>query len=135
MRLSASLSDVAKIAAASGGAGGIGNNALATKLAGLRDATVTVYDTTGTSVATTTLGGYFRDAVAEAGLDTNQAQAQSAVNETLMNQADARRQSVSGVATDEELVALIKHQQAYAAAARLVSVVDEMSKTLIDLGR
>jgi flagellar hook-associated protein 1 FlgK len=135
MRLSTNLADLAQIAAASGGAGGIGNNALATRLAGLRDATVTVYDTTGTSVATTTLGGYFRDAVAEAGLDTNEAQSQNAVNETLMNQADARRQSVSGVATDEELVALIKHQQAYAAAARLVSVVDEMSKTLIDLGR
>ena len=51
-----------------------------------------------------------------------------------MGQADSRRESVSAVATDEELVGLIKQQQAYAAAAHLISAVDEMSKTLLSIG-
>ena len=47
----------------------------------------------------------------------------------------AGRMSVSGVSTDEELISVIQHQHSYQAAARLVSVVDEMTQTLIDLGR
>jgi len=39
------------------------------------------------------------------------------------------------VSTDEELVSVIQHQHAYAAAARLVTVVDEMMQTLVDLGK
>jgi flagellar hook-associated protein FlgK len=36
---------------------------------------------------------------------------------------------------DEEMVRLIEHQQAYAAAARLVKFADEMLQELINLGR
>jgi flagellar hook-associated protein 1 FlgK len=42
---------------------------------------------------------------------------------------------VSGVSTDEELISVIEHQHAYQAAARLVNVVNDMTQTLIDLGR
>ena len=40
--------------------------------------------------------------------------------------------SVSGVSTDEELIAIIQHQHAYQAAARLVSVVNDMMDALVD---
>ena len=42
---------------------------------------------------------------------------------------------MSGVSTDEELIKVIEAQHAYQGAARLVSVVDEMMQTLVDLGR
>jgi flagellar hook-associated protein 1 FlgK len=135
MRLDSSLSDVTKISASASSATGPANNGAALSIAGLRDSTLNFYDAGGTQIASTTLGTFYRDAVAMVGLASVQAANAATVHETLANQADTRRQSVSGVATDEELVGLIKHQQAYAAAARLVKVVDEMAQTLIDLGR
>ena len=47
--------------------------------------------------------------------------------------ANARVSSDSGVNLDEELTALTSYQQAYAAGARLLSVVDQMYKSLLDI--
>ena len=55
------------------------------------------------------------------------------VDGSIATQSDSRRQSVSGVSVDEELVRLIKFQQTYAAAARLISAADAMAQTLLDL--
>ena len=49
------------------------------------------------------------------------------------HQADARRQASSGVNTDEELIQMMKAQQAYTAAAKMIKVVDEMTATLLQL--
>jgi flagellar hook-associated protein 1 len=57
------------------------------------------------------------------------------IHGTLAHQSDMRRQSVSGVSTDEELIRVMQHQQAYTAAARLVTVVDEMIQTVLDMKR
>lgn len=43
-----------------------------------------------------------------------------------------QREAVSGVSLDEEMTNLIKFQRAYEAAARLITVADEMLKTLIE---
>jgi flagellar hook-associated protein 1 FlgK len=40
---------------------------------------------------------------------------------------------VSGVSVDEEMVALISQQQAYAAAARIVSVANEMMQSVLEM--
>ncbi|MBA4158144.1 MAG: hypothetical protein H0X65_11790 [Gemmatimonadetes bacterium] len=69
----------------------------------------------------------------ETGLKVNAATSAATVYEALAAQADIRRASVSGVSVDEELVQLIRHQQAYAAATRLVSAADEMAKAIINL--
>ncbi|OGQ98615.1 MAG: flagellar hook-associated protein FlgK [Deltaproteobacteria bacterium RIFOXYD12_FULL_55_16] len=42
------------------------------------------------------------------------------------------RDSVSGVSLDEEMASLIKYQQAYTAATRLITMSDEMLKDLLD---
>jgi flagellar hook-associated protein 1 FlgK len=42
---------------------------------------------------------------------------------------------VSGVNIDEEMVNLIRFQNAYQAAARLVSTADEMLQTILDMKR
>jgi flagellar hook-associated protein 1 FlgK len=49
------------------------------------------------------------------------------------DQADARRQSVSGVSTDEELVNMMRVQQSYQAATKMIKVADEMMQTLLSL--
>ena len=50
---------------------------------------------------------------------------------TLAEQGDARRQSVSGVSTDEELVNMMRVQQSYTAATKLIKTADEMLQTLL----
>lgn len=52
--------------------------------------------------------------------------------ELLTSQLDSRRQSVSGVSIDEELTNMVRFQQAYNAAARLITAVDEMLDALIN---
>ena len=42
---------------------------------------------------------------------------------------------MSGVSTDEELIDIIQHQHAYQAAARLVSVVNDMMDALVTMGQ
>ncbi len=76
---------------------------------------------------------HYRGTVAGVALQASSAAGSAAVYETLASQADTRRVSVSGVSTDEELVQLMRHQQAYAAAAKLVSAADEMAQTVLNM--
>ena len=46
-----------------------------------------------------------------------------------------QRNSISGVSLDEEMADLTKFQKAFAASARLVSTVDDMLNTIVNLGR
>lgn len=80
-------------------------------------------------------GDHYRATVTELAVNTNLAADSAEVHGTLVEQIDTRRKSVSGVSTDEELIKVMQHQQAYTAAARLVTVVDEMMQTVLGLGR
>ena len=71
--------------------------------------------------------------VVNLGTVVNGAENDSTVYSSLAGQAASRRESLSGVSTDEELVLVMQHQQAYSAAARLVTVVDEMMQTILQL--
>lgn len=57
------------------------------------------------------------------------AEAAGSVSETLRAQRDA----LSGVSLDEEAVALLRYQQSYQGAARLIAAVDEMMQTILQL--
>lgn len=116
---------------------GSSDNRLALAMAGLRDSPVTITVASGSyaGVTTATFGDYYNGVVTGLGTLTQAAGQSATVYGTLADQADARRSSVSGVSTDEELVALMGHQQAYAAAAHLVSVADEMAQTILDMVR
>ncbi len=65
-------------------------------------------------------------AVASANAKTN-ADAATSVHQTL----DAQREALSGVSLDEEAINLIRQQRAFQGAARLVSAIDELMRTLI----
>ncbi|WP_373058951.1 flagellar basal body rod C-terminal domain-containing protein, partial [Gemmatimonas sp.] len=130
---SAILSDPLRIAA-SGNANGPTDNSVAQGLAGLRivDNTVSWTSSTG-ATETGSFLSFFRGLVTRIGIDTAAADDNATVYRSLADQADARRQSVSGVSTDEELVNMMRVQQSYQAATKMIKVADEMMQTLLSL--
>ena len=80
-----------------------------------------------------TFGAYYGDFVADIGLAVSSAESGFQTHDALRSQADARRSEVSGVSVDEELVDLMRFQQAFAAAARLVNTADEMMQTVLGM--
>ncbi|MEE4383703.1 MAG: flagellar basal body rod C-terminal domain-containing protein, partial [Pseudomonadales bacterium] len=59
----------------------------------------------------------------------------SEVEASRLESARGRREAIAGVNLDEEAADLLRYQQAYAAAARVVSVADELFQTLLDAVR
>ena len=49
----------------------------------------------------------------------------------MVDKLNTLRNSISAVSLDEEMTNLIKYQHAYQAAAKLITIADEMLNTLI----
>ena len=64
---------------------------------------------------------------------SNAVTANQTTQDDRLNEAEARIQSESGVNLDEELTALTSYQQAYAAGARLLTVVNQMYEDLLNI--
>lgn len=113
---------------------GPGNNEIALRLAALRTAgsQVSYVDATGTT-STASFADFYRDTASRLGTQVSNAASDAEVHQTLATQADARRQSTSGVNLDEELTTLMRAQQAYSAAAKVVSIADDMMRTLVEM--
>lgn len=134
IRLSPSLSDPSKVAAAASSTGP-GNSDVATALANLQTSTLPFTDAAGNDLGTFSVGDFYTSGINDLASQVQSATDNATVQASLTSNAQARRQSVSGVSTDEELISVIQHQHSYQAAARLVSVVDDMTNTLVNLGR
>lgn len=67
------------------------------------------------------------------GLSIESASTQSLLQNGMAQQLNEQRQTVSGVSLDEEMVELIKHQQLYQAAAKLIQQTAEMIQTAINM--
>lgn len=122
------LADPLNVAAGSPDGGGnyqAGANDIALSLAALRTAAA------GGVLGASSINGAYRDLVADVGLTTAAARDAADNHSVLMSSAGERRESVAGVATDEELVKVVQLQAAFAAASRIVTVVDEMYQTLL----
>ncbi|HEU4587344.1 MAG TPA: flagellar hook-associated protein FlgK [Gemmatimonadales bacterium] len=107
-----------------GASGAPGDAAIALQIAQLRSATVAGLG--GQSAAE-----FYAGVVANVGSLRLGADRAAAAQEALVANLDAQRQSVSGVNTDEEMINLIRAQQAYSAAARIVNIADEMMQELL----
>jgi len=105
-----------------------GNGDIATKLAGLATASIP-------ELGGSTFRESFVSLAAGVGLQVNNATQDSTTQQTLVDRSDAMRTSVSGVNVDEEMISLISSQQAYSAAARLVTVADQMVQQLMTIGQ
>lgn len=107
---------------------GPGRNDVALALAGIREAAIP-------ALGGRTFSAAYAATVGAVGGEIRAADDAAQTHETIAAQADIRRSSVSGVSTDEELVQLIRFQNAYSAAARVVTAADEMLQTILDMKR
>ena len=80
---------------------------------------------------TQTVGDYAIDVVTGIGASVASARSRATGAESTVSGLDAMARGVSAVSIDDEMVGLIKLQQAYAASARLLSVADEMFSSLL----
>lgn len=125
MRLSDDIrASIGNIAA--GTTGAPGDNATALSIAGLRTRGVGSFNGD-------TIGGAFQRLVSSLAVSVADATSKAEAQSTLVLNADATRQSVAGVSIDEELTTLISQQSAYSAAARLVTVADEMIQDVLNM--
>lgn len=119
------ISDLSKIAASSDGAPGDGANAL--KLASLYTDTSLM----GGGGGTISMADHFNALIGSVGVAAQKAQTMSASQALLVDHLHSRQDSISGVNLDEEMVDMIRFQQAYNAAARVVTAMDEVLETII----
>jgi flagellar hook-associated protein 1 FlgK len=123
------FSNSKKIAASGSGLFGDGSNARS--IASLLREKV-MGRTVGASSGTFTFSDFYSSLVGTVGNDTRQAIDAAALSDALKLQIENRREQSSGVSLDEEMISLIKFQQAYNASARIISVAQEMLDSLIN---
>ena len=82
-----------------------------------------------------TLQGAFAQLVSTVGNKTREVQVTNDAATAALAQATATQQSVSGVNLDEEAANLLKYQQAYQAAGKVMQIASTLFDTLLSLGR
>lgn len=82
---------------------------------------------------TATFNDYYSSLVRDVGNEVLESDAYYTHQSEMVAQLDNYRESISGVSLDEEMINLIKFQNAYAAAAKLVSTADELMQTVIQM--
>jgi flagellar hook-associated protein 1 len=88
------------------------------------------------SGSTSTADDFYRNIIGQLGVDSQEAQRMQDNSDVIIQQVENRRQSVSGVSLDEEMTNMIRFQQAYNAAARVVTVMDQcLDKVINGMGR
>lgn len=87
------------------------------------------------SNGTTTYQGAYAQLVSLVGNKANELQVTSKAGETLLAQAQQAQQAESGVNLDEEAANLLRYQQAYQAAGKVMQIASQMFDTLLSLGK
>lgn len=118
------VSNISNIAASKDGAPG--NNEIALVLAKLKDQL-------SMNGNTNTVSQFYNGIVSGMGSEIQTMQTESESHNLVLQQLDTQQKSVAGVSLDEEMTNLIKFQQGFAAAARVINTVDEMFDTLINM--
>ncbi|MBW2673669.1 MAG: flagellar hook-associated protein FlgK [Deltaproteobacteria bacterium] len=124
MKVSADIiADTSKIAA-SATVNRDGENAVT--MSGIQDALTM-------SSGTSTFSSYYSSLVGQIGQDVAYVDSSFDHYTDLMTQLTNKREEVSGVSIDEEMMSLIKYQTGYNASARLFTAAEELADTLMSL--
>jgi flagellar hook-associated protein 1 len=107
-----------------------GANDVARAIANLQDKVIKNMGGTGVD---TTMDSYYSSLVAQVGVDVQNVENNEKFNNTILTQYTQRLESVSGVSLDEEMTDLLKFQHSYQAAAKLISICDDMMQTLLSV--
>ena len=78
---------------------------------------------------------FFGGVVAELGVESETAKHLKTNTEILKQEIDNERERVKGVSLDEEMANMIEYQHAFNAAAKVITTVDEMIQTVINMVR
>ena len=118
--------DLDLIAASSTRTGIPGNNGQAIAIANLQHSLTM-------NSSSTTFEDYYNSLVSQVGGDVQSANAYFNHQSDMVVQLENRRESISGVSLDEEMINLVKFQTAYDAAAKLISTADELLQTVLNM--
>jgi len=119
---------------------GVGNNTNALAIADLQYESKDISlwtcdridgDTKGSLTAT--IDNYYHSMISSIGIKSSSISRNRAFNAAMANKMGELRDSISAVSLDEEMTNLIKFQHAFQAAAKLISVSDEMLNTLLEV--
>jgi flagellar hook-associated protein 1 FlgK len=102
-----------------------GDNRNALQLAGLLTSKVLAGGSTSVQGAV----GQF---ISSIGVQTNQAQTGRDAQQVIRDDATSQMAATSGVNLDEEAAAMVRYQQAYQAAARVIAIADTMFQALLN---
>ena len=81
---------------------------------------------------TATFGDYYQSNIAQLGVESQRAQRMVDNQDTLLSSLQQKQETISGVSLDEEMSNMIKYQQSYNAAAKIVSTMDEILNTVVN---
>lgn len=104
--------------------GGVGDNRNALLLANIQQEL-------GLNGGTSTIANVYGGLVGDVGTRTRESELNRTAQEALLSQAQASRDSVSGVNLDEETANLLRFQQSFQAAAQVISIADELFQVLL----
>ncbi len=111
---------------------GVADSRNALRLAGLQ--TKNTMEASSSGAATTSYLGAYGQMVSDVGNKTRELQVTSDAQTALVAQVKQEQQSLSGVNLDEEAANLLRYQQAYQAAGKMIQVATTMFDTLLKLG-
>ncbi len=75
---------------------------------------------------------FVKSFVVQVGISSAGAQETAANQNTIVENLETRKESISGVSIDEEMINLIAYQHAYSAASRVLTAIDEALDVLIN---
>ena len=113
---------------ASGVAGAVGDNSVAVALAQLAEQSLP-------ALSNQTLLQHYSQTVTQLGQALNGTNTQLTNQQIVERMLLRQRDSISGVSLDEEMTDLVKFQRAFEASARLITTVDDMLETVVNLKR
>jgi flagellar hook-associated protein 1 FlgK len=120
--------DPSLIAAAQTAAGAPGDNRNALAMFGLQNGAIA-------ALGNKTMQDYYLQLVQDVGAGAESANRNLDFQQSLVNQAQVRRDEMSGVSIEEEMTKLILFQRAFEASSVLVRTGDEMYQTILDMVR
>lgn len=114
-----------------------GDGSIAAAIASLSTGWSTISSTSTTPLGTlqatygSSLGDSYGATVSQFGADVQQANNMKSGEDLLVTNLTNQRDAQSGVSLDEEMMNLVKFQKSYAAAARMVTMMDDMLNTIV----
>ncbi len=82
-----------------------------------------------------TPGDYYRAIVVDVAVEANSAKISQKFHNAIVEELERKRQEASGVNLDEEAANLIKYQKSFEAAAKMISIADDLLDALINMTR